>query len=307
MKNENVSAWVSQIEGNINKLNMSNVSKTNIAEIQRQINMLSLVTSEINKVNKAEEKRVKDQEKEQKKIEQNIQRQQQLYAGLFNQIERTLQQQSGALNTRMQNALGLGVKISGLSPDSTTVLEHQLERYKNIIRRFQESNELGIRIRPEQLTQLQNLENRIRRFYETVRQGQSDSRGFNFTQYEEFNRLNPAITNATRAQQYYNTSLLEGYRLIGANIQQTDQYIRVMQQLRRGSEHLNLGVYIDRATGQMYQFNEALRDGMTRSWGLGEAMSTAATKVTNKINKNILLPRMYRNVHRTQHAYAGNS
>ena len=218
-------------------------------------------------------------QREQEMTERNIQRQQQLYAGLFNQSERTMQQQARLLNTRMQSALGLGTNISNnLTPESSRVLEHQLERYRNIIRQFQANNEVGITIRPEQLTQLQNLENRIRRFYETVRVGQNDSHGFNFTQYEQFTRLNPAITNATHAQQYYNTSLLEGHRLIASNIQQTEQYIRVTQQLRNGSQHLNLGVYIDRATGQMYQFNEALRDGMTRSWGLGEAMSTAATK-----------------------------
>ena len=229
-----------------------------------------------------ESRRIEEERLAQRQIEnaeRTTQRQQQLYAGLFNQTERSIQQQARLLNTRMQSALGLGNNISNnLTPESSRVLEHQLERYRNIIRQFQANNEIGITIRPEQLTQLQNLENRIRRFYETVRQGQNDSHGFNFTQYEQFTRLNPAITNATHAQQYYNTSLLEGHRLIASNIQQTEQYIRVTQQLRNGSQHLNLGVYIDRATGQMYQFNEALRDGMTRSWGLGEAMSTAATK-----------------------------
>jgi len=228
-----------------------------------------------------ENKRLEEEKLAQKQIEnteKTTKRQQQLYAGLFNQTEKSIQQQANLLNTRMQSALGLGVKVNGLSPESSRVLESQLERYKNIIKQFQGKNELGINIRPEQLTQLQNLENRIKRFYETIRQGQNDSHGFNFTQYDQFTRLNPAITNATQAQQYYNTSLLEGHRLIASNIQQTEQYIRVTQQLRNGSQHLNLGVYIDRATGQMYQFNEALRDGMTRSWGLGEAMSTAATK-----------------------------
>ena len=270
---------VQQLSQKIKELDMSNVSKTNVQEIRNQITTLTQLAREIENVRKEEEHLAKEQLKQQQQAEQNIQRQQQLYAGLFNQTERSIQQQARLLNTRMQSALGLGNNISNnLTPESSRVLEHQLERYRNIIRQFQANNEIGITIRPEQLTQLQNLENRIRRFYETVRQGQNDSHGFNFTQYEQFTRLNPAITNATHAQQYYNTSLLEGHRLIASNIQQTEQYIRVTQQLRNGSQHLNLGVYIDRATGQMYQFNEALRDGMTRSWGLGEAMSTAATK-----------------------------
>jgi len=270
---------VQQLSQKIKELDMSNISKSNVQEIRNQITILTQLAREIDNVKKAEERLAKEQLKQQETAERNIQRQQQLYAGLFNQTERSLQQQSRLLNTRMQSSLGLGNSISNtLTPESSRVLEHQLERYRNIIRQFQANNEIGISIRPEQLTQLQNLENRIRRFYETVRQGQNDSRGFNFTQYDQFTRLNPAITNATHAQQYYNTSLLEGHRLIASNIQQTEQYIRVTQQLRNGSQHLNLGVYIDRATGQMYQFNEALRDGMTRSWGLGEAMSTAATK-----------------------------
>lgn len=270
---------VEQLSQKINRLDMSNVSKTNVQEIRNQITTLGQLATEIERVRKEEERLAKEQLRQQEQAERNLQRQQQLYAGLFNQTERTIQQQARLLNTRMQSALGLGNNISNnLTPESSRVLEHQLERYRNIIRQFQANNEVGITIRPEQLTQLQNLENRIRRFYETVRQGQNDSHGFNFTQYEQFTRLNPAITNATHAQQYYNTSLLEGHRLIAANIQETQQYIRVTQQLRNGSQHLNLGVYIDRATGQMYQFNEALRDGMTRSWGLGEAISTAATK-----------------------------
>ena len=273
---------VQQLSQKIKELDMSNVSKTNVQEIRNQITTLTQLAREIDNVKKAEERLAQEQLKQRQLAEQNIQRQQQLYAGLFNQTEKSIQQQANLLNTRMQSALGIGVKVNGLSPESSRVLESQLERYKNIIKQFQGKNELGINIRPEQLTQLQNLENRIKRFYETIRQGQNDSHGFNFTQYDQFTRLNPAITNATHAQQYYNTSLLEGHRLIASNIQQTEQYIRVTQQLRNGSQHLNLGVYIDRATGQMYQFNEALRDGMTRSWGLGEAMSTAATKVTTR-------------------------
>ena len=269
---------VQQLSQKIKELDMSNISKTNVQEIRNQITTLTQLAREIENVRKSEERLAQEQLKQRQLAEQNIQRQSQLYTGLFNQTEKSLQQQSSALNSKMQSALGIGVKINGLSPESSRVLESQLERYKNIIKQFQNKNELGINIRPEQLTQLQNLENRIKRFYETIRQGQNDSHGFNFTQYDQFTRLNPAITNVTHAQQYYNTSLLEGHRLIASNIQQTEQYIRVTQQLRNGSQHLNLGVYIDRATGQMYQFNEALRDGMTRSWGLGEAMSTAATK-----------------------------
>jgi len=269
---------VQQLLKSINGLDTSSASKTNVQQIRNQIDTLKELARQIENVRKEEERLAKEQLKQQEQAERNIQRQNQLYAGLFNQTEKSIQQQANLLNTRMQSALGIGVKVNGLSPESSRVLESQLERYKNIIKQFQNKNELGINIRPEQLTQLQNLENRIKRFYETIRQGQNDSHGFNFTQYDQFTRLNPAITNATHAQQYYNTSLLEGHRLIASNIQQTEQYIRVTQQLRNGSQHLNLGVYIDRATGQMYQFNEALRDGMTRSWGLGEAMSTAATK-----------------------------
>jgi len=281
--NPTLTTEVQQLLKSINGLDTSNASKTNVQQIKNQIDTLKELARQIENVRKEEERLAKEQLRQQEQAEKNIQRQQQLYAGLFNQTERSIQQQARLLNTRMQSALGLGNNISNnLTPESSRVLEHQLERYRNIIRQFQANNEIGINIRPEQLTQLQNLENRIRRFYETVRQGQNDSHGFNFTQYEQFTRLNPAITNATHAQQYYNTSLLEGHRLIASNIQQTEQYIRVTQQLRNGSQHLNLGVYIDRATGQMYQFNEALRDGMTRSWGLGEAMSTAATKVTTR-------------------------
>ena len=105
-----------------------------------------------------------------------------------------------------------------------------------------------------------------------------DSHGFLYDEYEIFTKLSPSIRNATQQQEYWNKSILEGYKLIKPTIQETENYIKVQQQLRQGSQHLDIGVYIDKATGQMYKFSESLRDGMVRTFGIGEAMKTAFMK-----------------------------
>ena len=230
---------IEQIEKSIKSLDLTNITKANIQQIKQQINLLSLLAANVDKT------------------------------------EKTLDRQSKLLNNRLQSALQLGVKINGLSPDSNGLLNHQLERYKNIIKTFQEKNELGITIDEKKLAKIQNLENRIKRLYETIKQEQKDSHGFDFTKYEKievpFKELNKEILQSV--------SLLKDWKLVSTSgWQETENYIKIIQHLRQGSELKNIGIYVNKATGEVHQFNEDLKNTMIRSWGVGAALKTAFEK-----------------------------
>jgi TP901 family phage tail tape measure protein len=181
---------------------------------------------------------------------------------------------SKALNDRSQGALNLGNKISFLSSDDadTKKLQDRLNRYQQVIQRFQEKLKLGIEVSDNDLIKLKNAENSIKRLYETVKNNQ----GIDFTKYD---KLDDVIRKTTDANYYLNKSLIEGKKLLDANVQATEQYIKVSQRLRDGSQIQNLSVYINRATGETYKLSEAQKDLMRRTWDLGSAFKTAFEKI----------------------------
>jgi TP901 family phage tail tape measure protein len=80
-------------------------------------------------------------------------------------------------------------------------------------------------------------------------------------------------------QEALNTSLLKGHKLISTNTQDTQQYLKVTQQLQKGNWIKDIGVYIDKATGKMYQFQNAQRNIMVDTITWEKALVTAGKRI----------------------------
>ncbi|QDX94759.1 phage tail tape measure protein [Brevibacillus laterosporus] len=181
------------------------------------------------------------------------------------------------LNKKYQNALKLEVKLDNLSPTSSAKLERNLARYKNILSDFQKKASLGEIVSNDQLRKLSNLEERLKRVYDASRMSSSNSKGLDFSQYP---KMANAIQQVTNADRYYHQSLVEGRKLISANVTETERYIKVTQQLRNGSQISTVSAYINKATGETHKLSESLKDLNTRSYDLGSAFKTAFEKIS---------------------------
>ena len=180
------------------------------------------------------------------------------------------------LNTKSQNALNLGVKFGNLSPEQLAPLEKALARYKTLISSMQQKNISGQIVSDKDIERLQRLENAIKRVYDNTRIASKDSRGFNFEQYP---KMTNAVQGATNAQNYYNQSIMHGKKLLEANVQETEKYIKVTQRLREGSKITSVTAYVNKLNGETYKFSESMRDLMRRTWDLGSAFKTAFEKI----------------------------
>lgn len=195
-------------------------------------------------------------------------------------VENEIKKQTNLLNKKFQNALSLEVKLGNLSPDSAKILENQLNRYKNIIKQYQGKIDAGQLVNVD-LNKLQNIENRIKRFYETIRIAEKDSQGFNFAKFDpmDMTKLNKSIVDVKNSEELKNKALLQGHKLLDTSISKTDQYIKVNQRLMQGNEIKNISVYIDKATGKMYQFSEAQKSLLTRTYTMQSAFKIAFEKI----------------------------
>ena len=180
------------------------------------------------------------------------------------------------LNTKSQNALNLGVKFGNLSPEQLAPLEKALARYKTLISEMQQKNLSGQLVSDKDIERLQRLENAIKRVYDNTRIASRDSRGFNFEQYP---KMTNAVQGSTVAQNYYNQSIMHGKKLLEANVQETEKYIKVTQRLREGSKITSVTAYVNKLNGETYKFSESMRDLMRRTWDLGSAFKTAFEKI----------------------------
>jgi Phage-related minor tail protein len=234
----------------------------------------------IDKTKELREKQLQQQQKINAQIEKENQRHREKEANEYIKWwNKTLSAQEKAakeLNSRMQAALNLEVKFNALSPKNKEELIKQLEQYKKSIQELQSKNALGNLVTGSDLQNLKNAENAIRRLYEQTKILSRDSQGFDYTKYEKM--VNP-IKNATNAQEYFNKSLIEGKKLLEANVAVTNEYIKVSQKLRDGSQITNIIAYINRATGETYKLSEAQKDLMRRTWDVGSAFKTAFEKI----------------------------
>lgn len=121
--------------------------------------------------------------------------------------------------------------------------------------------------------QIENLNNLSTKFKD---QEKTVEKGFNFQNYKE---VTNELVRIKDGNDLYNTSLIAGHRLINANVQETKEYYKVTQQVQDGNWMKNIGIYIDKNTGKMYQFNKSIKDNMIDTLTWSKAISTAVTRV----------------------------
>lgn len=182
-----------------------------------------------------------------------------------------------ALNQRLQSALSMGVKFNSLSPEQLVPLEKMLNRYKEIIKDFQNKNLSGQIVGDKDIQKLQNLEKAINRMYDRIKIESRDARGFNFEQYP---KMENAIRDVTNKQLYYNQAMIAGHRVINATVQETEKYLKVTQKLIQGTKVSTITSYISKATGETYKFSQALQDTINRSYSMEAAFKQALEKIT---------------------------
>jgi len=131
---------------------------------------------------------------------------------------------------------------------------------------------------------LNSYQEKLQSLYRLEKENAKDSQGFTYQKYEAFTKLNPAITDVTSKYQLENKALIENARLIRSTTSETENFIKVSQQLLQGSTKKDLTVYIDKnkladGTNQIYKVNESLRDLKVRAWDVGSVFKEAFQKV----------------------------
>ncbi|TPG68895.1 phage tail tape measure protein [Brevibacillus laterosporus] len=106
------------------------------------------------------------------------------------------------------------------------------------------------------------------------------NRSFKEKDFSQYPKIVNAIRDVTNAEKYYHQSLMDGKRLISANVAETDKYIKVTQQLRSGSQISSVTAYINKATGETHKLSESLKDLNTRAYDLGSSFKTAFEKIS---------------------------
>lgn len=159
----------------------------------------------------------------------------------------------------------LKIIINGGLDIKTTEREinEQLKSISKNLQNLKLSLDVDTRTLQNASKELNNLKNKV-------------NTGFNFEQYQ---KLDNKLRDISNSQRYYNESLKEGYKVQSANIAQTDKYIKVTQQLRKGSDLSNLTVYIDKATGATYKLSEAQKSLLTQTYSLTSAFVTGWNKM----------------------------
>jgi TP901 family phage tail tape measure protein len=122
----------------------------------------------------------------------------------------------------------------------------------------------------KQISNLVNLSNVYKATEKTA------EKGFNFKQYKEVTNEVAHLKNGTDA---YTQSLLANHKIISATVKETAQYYQVNQQLQQGNYIKNIGVYIDKATGKVYEFTRSIRNNMVDTITWEKAVATAVKRV----------------------------
>jgi TP901 family phage tail tape measure protein len=163
-----------------------------------------------------------------------------------------------------------GVKDAARLTDLNTRYNQIIQTITNLESKQTKLSESQRRVITRQIEDLRQLAARYRDAEKTA------EKGFNFKQYTDVTGTMNKITTASQA---YNTSLLQGHKLISSNVQETQQYLKVTQQLQQGNYMKNVGVYIDKATGKMYQFNSSLRNNLVDTITWEKALTTAFKRI----------------------------
>lgn len=145
-------------------------------------------------------------------------------------------------------------------------------KYNNILQIIERLKNSNTALSAEQKRdidlQINNLSNLVAKYRDLER---TQEKGFNYKGFRSADDL----VKLKSAQDAYTQSLLQGNRVIQASIQETESYYKITQQLQKGNIFTNIGVYMDKTTGKMYEFSRSMKDNMIDTLTWQKALSTA--------------------------------
>ena len=156
--------------------------------------------------------------------------------------------------------------LNVLNEKYNTILS-TIEKLKNSSNELTDENKRNIK---ELLAELDSTAKKFRDIEITA------EKGFNFKQYQE---VSDGFNKIKTAQEGFNTSLLKNHKLVRASVQETEQYLKINQELQKGNWIKDVGVYVDKATGKMYQFQNAQRNIMVDTLTWSKAITTALKRM----------------------------
>lgn len=122
-------------------------------------------------------------------------------------------------------------------------------------------------------------------------------KGFNFKQFENITgqviklreNLNATVVTLKNYKDALSTPLLQGYRINELRgVQETEEYLKLTQQLQKGNEFVDLTTYIDKATGNIYKYSHASRNAMVDTLTWSKAIQTAWKRMAQWFTGGIL-------------------
>lgn len=151
------------------------------------------------------------------------------------------------------------------------------KEYNSILSTIEKLRKSQSNLTEEQKRNIDKQINTLNSLYKAYRDIEiTAEKGFNFKQYQE---VSDGFNKIKTAQEGFNTSLLKNHKLVRASVQETEQYLKINQELQKGNWIKDVGVYVDKATGKMYQFQNAQRNIMVDTLTWSKAITTALKRM----------------------------
>ena len=151
------------------------------------------------------------------------------------------------------------------------------KEYNSILSTIEKLRKSQSNLTEEQKRNIDKQINTLNSLYKAYRDIEiTAEKGFNFKQYQE---VSYGFNKIKTAQDGFNISLLQNHKLVKASVQETERYLKINQELQKGNWIKDVGVYVDKATGKMYQFQNAQRNIMVDTLTWTKAISTALKRM----------------------------
>lgn len=151
------------------------------------------------------------------------------------------------------------------------------KEYNSILSTIEKLRKSQSNLTEEQKRNIDKQINTLRSLYKAYRDIEiTAEKGFNFKQYQE---VSDGFNKIKTTQDGFNISLLQNHKLVKASVQETEQYLKINQELQKGNWIKDVGVYVDKATGKMYQFQNAQRNIMVDTLTWSKAITTALKRI----------------------------
>jgi len=151
------------------------------------------------------------------------------------------------------------------------------KEYNSILSTIEKLRKSQSNLTEEQKRNIDKQINTLNSLYKAYRDIEiTAEKGFNFKQYQE---VSYGFNKIKTAQDGFNISLLQNHKLVKASVQETERYLKINQELQKGNWIKDVGVYVDKATGKMYQFQNVQRNIMVDTLTWTKAISTALKRM----------------------------